>query len=301
MKPLFVRTAAGVMAMTLLAGVWGIIQAQPQKGPEPAYRSPYSVKLTFPRKDLLGDIEAGQRGDSREESSFPFNDWTSLEVRKRRCLGTAGPPLPRPTGAGEAARLRGSAERVIAVALRFEGYAYQHHHIPDWDPPADWPWKEVAHGRNSKGIDCSNFTSFAYNQTLGIKFNSAIGKQAELTEVPGPGGEGTLRLERIKLPAGLAECARVLRTGDLLFVRNTRDEVSHVVLWVGSIGQTPEPLPLILDSTSAGARDSNGATIPDGVHLRPFREKRGTSRRRAMPCASSRMIERPTQSLSGCR
>jgi len=49
------------------------------------------------------------------------------------------------------------------------GLTYQHHHIPDWNPPADWPWKEVAYGRNSKGIDCSDFTSWTYNYGLGIK------------------------------------------------------------------------------------------------------------------------------------
>ena len=52
-------------------------------------------------------------------------------------------------------------QRVIAVALRFQGYHYQHHHVPDWDPPADWPYKESPLGKQSKGVDCSNFTSFA--------------------------------------------------------------------------------------------------------------------------------------------
>jgi hypothetical protein len=30
-------------------------------------------------------------------------------------------------------------------------------------------------------------------------------------------------------------------------------------------------MPLILDSTGSGAKDSNGVTIPDGVHLRAFK------------------------------
>jgi cell wall-associated NlpC family hydrolase len=262
------------MAMLLLVNVQDVTRGQaPKEAAEGAYRSPYSLKLTFPRQDLVGDIEEGRRGDLREESSLPFAEWSSLEVRKR--YGPWGPPARHYPAPLLLAR-RSAAwkrERVLAVALRFEGYAYQHHHIPDWDPPADWPWKETAHGRNSKGIDCSNFVSFAYNQALGIKLNSAIHKLAELTEVAGPGGVGTLRLERVTLPGGHAGFGPLLRTGDLLFIRNTSDEVAHVVLWVGSIGQAPDQLPLILDSTSAAAHDSNGAPIPSGVRLRPFREK----------------------------
>ena len=37
-------------------------------------------------------------------------------------------------------------QRVIAVALRYRGYGYQHHHIPDWDPPPEWPWKPTCAG-----------------------------------------------------------------------------------------------------------------------------------------------------------
>lgn len=273
-KHLLLRIQVGVMAMLLLVEAQDATRGQSRNGPEEgAYRSPYSVKLTFPHKDLVGDIEEGRRGDPRDESSFPFRDWSSHEVRKH--YGSWGPPA-RHYSAPQGLEKRSAAwkrERVLAVALRFQGYAYQHHHIPDWDPPADWPWKETRHGRNSKGIDCSNFASFVYNQALGIKLNSSIHKMAELSEVAGPGGMGTLRIARIKLPAGHAEFSKVLRTGDLLFIRNTSDELSHVVLWVGSIGQAPDQQPLLLDSTSSPSRDSNGVTIPDGVHLRPCREK----------------------------
>jgi len=263
----------GVVAMVSLVWAPDLTRGEPRQPAEQGnYHSPYSIKLTFPRKELLGDIEEGAGGNPREQSTIPFPDWSSRDVLKR--YGAWGPPArhyPAPEGV-EKKSAAWKRERVIAVALRFQGYAYQHHHIPDWNPPADWPWKETSHGRNSKGVDCSNFTSFAYNQALGIKPNSAIRKQAELVEVAGPGGQ-RLRVERIKVPATYAEFSKVLRTGDLLFVRNTSDEISHVVLWVGGIGAAPDSLPLILDSTSAGARDCNGLTIPDGVQLRPFREK----------------------------
>jgi hypothetical protein len=35
-------------------------------------------------------------------------------------------------------------DRVILVASRWIGNPYQHHHIPDWDPPAGWQWHKVA-------------------------------------------------------------------------------------------------------------------------------------------------------------
>ncbi len=272
-RPVITLTLVGVAAMVLLAEAQDRTREETRKGTaQRPYRSPYRLKLSFPRKELLGDIEEGRRGDPREQSSVPFSDWYSRQVLKR--YAGWGPPArhyPAPEGL-EKRSAAWQRERVVAVALRAQGYAYQHHHIPDWDPPADWPWKETSHGRNSKGIDCSNFTAFAYNLALGIKPTSAIRKQADMVEVPA-GGARLIRVERIKVPAAHAEFARVLRTGDLLFVRNTKDEVSHVVLWVGGMGQAPDPLPLILDSTSAGSRDCNGVTIPDGVHLRPFREK----------------------------
>src|SRR5262249_16195874 len=149
-------------------------------------------------------------------------------------------------------------------------YGYQHHHVPDWDPPHGWPWKETAVGHNGKGVDCSNFTAFAYNLALGYKPSGDVKEQAERLEVAGPGPGHATRAERIHLPASYAERARVLRTGDLLFIRSLRGQVSHVVLWVGEAGRSPDGVPLILDSHGSGVRDSRGQSIPCGIHLRPF-------------------------------
>ena len=44
-----------------------------------------------------------------------------------------------------------------------------------------------------------------------------------------------------------------------------------MVLWVGKIGEAPDAMPLILDSTGSGATDAKGVIIPDGVQLRPFK------------------------------
>jgi hypothetical protein len=235
-----------------------------------SYHSPYSIAFTHHVKELTADLDAGPRGDPKSESSIPFAEWSSPKVRDK--YGVWGPPAqhyPAPKDI-DSRSVEWKRERVLAVALRYLAYGYQHHHIPDWEPPAGWPWKEVRGGKNGKGVDCSNFTAFVYNQALGIKPSGNVKKQAEDLAIAGPGS--TIRAERIEKPADYVAMKRVLRTGDLLFIRNKSGEISHVVLWVGEIGRSPEPAPLILDSHGEGVKDSSGQSIPHGIHLRPIRE-----------------------------
>ena len=237
-----------------------------------AYQSPYSVQFTYPVEDLLHDLTHGARGDVREQSSVPFAEWYAHRTRER--YGHWGPPARHyPAAHGALSRpVEWQRERVIALGLRYVGYGYQHHHVPDWDPPAGWPWDQTAVGHNGKGVDCSNFTAFVYNQGFGIKPNSAIKKQAEQTEVAGPGPEHVTRVERIDLPDTDDGLVNTLRTGDLLFIRNRGGELAHVVLWVGPIGRSPDGKPLILDSHGQGVKDARGQAIPAGIHLRPVSE-----------------------------
>ena len=44
-----------------------------------------------------------------------------------------------------------SVRQSMAAATRLIGYQYQHHHVPDWDPPESWPWKECCGERHGKG------------------------------------------------------------------------------------------------------------------------------------------------------
>ena len=232
-----------------------------------AYVSPYSVKFKHSEKELLKDILDGERGDPKEQSKIPFDEWASDATRKK--YGAWGPPLKAfepPKGIAEKSA-EWKRERVLALGLRYRGYSYQHHHLPDWDPPAGWPWKDVGHGSNAKGIDCSNFATFVYDVGLGIRFTSAIVEQSEATEAVSGGKK--LKIERIEKPKTVADCAGTLKTGDLLYIKNKDDEISHVVIWVGGIGGDT---PLILDSTATGHKDSRGEAIPDGVNLRPVRE-----------------------------
>ena len=233
------------------------------------YQSPYWMEYTFPLEDLIGDILSGRRGDSKEESSIPFNRWDSSFVRER--YGVWGPPskeYPPPPGL-DAKDIEWKRERVIAVALRFDGYPYQHHHIPDWQPPESWPWKPVAEGRDTKGLDCSNFTSFVYNLAFGLIISSDIKKQSERLRVGLE--QGYLDARRIERPQSYDAFKSELKTGDLLFI-DSKGEISHVVIWVGKIGHSPDGTPLVLDSTGSHHKDCNGVLIPNGIHLRPFTE-----------------------------
>ena len=233
------------------------------------YHSPYALHFSSTVSELIGDILDGERGNPKVQSSFVFDRWNSKDVLTK--YGSWGPParhfaIPDGVGSKSADWKR---ERVIATALRYQGISYQHHHIPAWDPPADWPWKKVGLGHNAPGVDCSNFTSFVYNIALGIKINSDVTKQSELTEMTFADGHKA-PIQRIEKPSTYAEFVSVLKPGDLIFVRNNQEEISHVIMWVGAALAAPATTPLIIDSTGAGHTDSSGVAIPDGVQLRPF-------------------------------
>jgi cell wall-associated NlpC family hydrolase len=110
--------------------------------------------------------------------------------------------------------LQWKRERVVAVAKKYIGLAYRHHHIPGFD------------GGDGPGLDCSNFTAWVYNYGLGVGINSAIGTQADTA------GR--------RLNAGEARQA-----GDLLFIRSLDGaSISHVVMYVDETH--------IIDSTGPG-------------------------------------------------
>ena len=163
-------------------------------------------------------------------------------------------------------------ERVVATAARFLGYGYQYHHIPDWNPPPTWPWKETCVGHNGKGVDCSNLSSFVYNQGFGIRISSAIHRQAD-SKLAIEAGHGAITVQTIELPKRYDERLQVLHTGDLLYIRGRVDgPISHVVIWVGSIGRSSSGVPLVIDSHGSGVEDDFGRAIRCGVQLRPFRQ-----------------------------
>lgn len=241
--------------------------------PAAKYETPYTVEFKAPLEELVYDLEHTERGDWRFQSEVPHHDWYLHETRVRwKAWGPPARTYSPPVGIDHQPS-EWKRERLIAVGLGFVGYGYQHHHIPDWHPPAGWPWKETAVGHNGKGLDCSNFTSFVYNLAYGIRFTSEVHQQSQLLQMEIPAVRETLPLWRIDLPETMEERRKKLRTGDLLFIRNARgDHVSHVVFWVGDIGQSRDGAPLILDSHGEGVRDSEGQHIPAGIQLRPYHE-----------------------------
>ncbi len=84
-------------------------------------------------------------------------------------------------------------------------------------------------------MDCSNFSSWAYNYGLGIKFTTAIAKQADGPEAPG----------------SLIARSGPFKKGDLLFLPRPNGECCmHVFLYID-------------DANVIDAADG-------GIHIRPF-------------------------------
>lgn len=120
------------------------------------------------------------------------------------------PPVAPPAGCHP---VQWKRNRIIAVAKKYIGLPYQHHHIPDWDPPPQLTRRL----NESKGLDCSNYTAWVYNYGLGIKFTSAIRAQAN-----GPYAPGRILAHD-----------EAFQPGDLLFIlKRDRSKVSHVVIFL---------------------------------------------------------------------
>jgi cell wall-associated NlpC family hydrolase len=235
------------------------------------YVSPYGLEFTYAPVELIGDLLHGERGDPRRQSSTPQEHWYSEKVRRH--YGAWGPGQRRYVSLPSLQErpLPWKCERVIAAAARFVGYEYQHHHVPDWNPPKSWPWKKCCAGHNGRGVDCSNFTTFVYNQGFGIYMNSDVVHQSEVATAL-EGRHEHVAVRRIELPGDFDARQEALQTGDLLYIRGREDgPITHVILWVGTIGRSPSGVPLVLDSHGGDVRDDEDRAIPCGIHLRPFR------------------------------
>lgn len=246
-----------------------MLQAQEVREQNKTYRSPYRLQFRHPVEELSAGFNQSPWNSPELQSDIPHREWYSKEVRRK--LGAWGPRARQYPAAPDLHRRSPEwlQDRVILTAGRWIGTPYQHHHIPDWNPPEDWPWKKVAYGRNSRGIDCSNFSSFYYNYGLGIKLDTGIKTQAERMKVRGPGGRGILELSRIERTS-YDELIQKLQPADLLYIRNNGGHIAHVIMFLGRVGESPDNTPLIIDSTGSGHTDSNGNKIPIGIHIRPF-------------------------------
>ncbi len=239
------------------------------------YVSPYTLSFASDSSRLNAGFDRTPWNDPAAEAGQPLAAWEAAHARRPTGgwpRGASwGPPAsqyPRPDLPGsDPAYLR---ERVIAVAARQIGLAYQHHHIPSWTPPPGWAWSPVEAGRNGPGLDCSNFISFVFNYALGIKLPTGIGRQGAALTLAGPGGAGCLHVEPIGLPA-YTELGATLKPADLIYIRRRNGTIGHVVMWLGATGQSPDGEPLVIDCSQTWHLDASGVSIPYGVRLRPFR------------------------------
>lgn len=252
-------------------------------GDSPGYVSPYSVAFGFPLESLTADFQESPRNAvSLESDSPPFAQWYTVASYPAGQLPWG--PLPAtftaPLVPASVDPVTWKRERVVATGLRYIGYDYQHHHIPDWNPePYNWPaWLPVLVGHNGAGIDCSDFSSWNYNAGLGLKLITNVAEQAAATEVGGVPIQ-TIAQVTSSDPTDYAGLVSSLKTGDLLYIRGNAASapgtgITHVIMWVGEIGRGPDSTPLILDShdNQPLVKDANGNVIPPGVHLRPFLE-----------------------------
>lgn len=256
--------------------------------PPAPYVSPYSVAFSNPLEALTSDFSQPPRASVSDESTQPpFASWYEVAAYPSGQLpwGPLQRLYPAPTVPSGADSVTWQRERVLATAMKYIGYDYQHHHVPDWNPaPYSWPqWISVSLGHNGNGIDCSDFSAWNYNFGLGVKLITAVADQAATTALSAPDGspltaQTLLQVASSSTPVDYETLCQTLVTGDLLYIRGLPEEsapgtgITHVIMWVGDVGQSPNDVPLILDShdNAPPVSDSNGVVIPAGVQLRPF-------------------------------
>ena len=234
----------------------------------PGYRSPYAVRFDGPADRRLAGFDRPPWSDPHAQGRVPFEEWYSASTRSR--WGSWGPPARRYPAPAERPRGRLARERVLTVAAALIGMDYQHHHVPSWSPPPDWPHKPVRSGRRGPGLDCSNFVGFVYSFALGIDLPTGVIAQSELHR---SAVEGSLLPRRVEVieRSDHDSFVAALEPADILYIRSGAGVVSHCVLWLGDCGVGPRTTPLIIDCGGGGRIDAAGAEIPAGVRIRPYR------------------------------
>jgi cell wall-associated NlpC family hydrolase len=189
----------------------------------------------------------------------------------------AAPTIPQGlSGAADVERwLR---ERLMAAYNDFIGVAYQHHHDPRWSPAHGSPWNVVSLGYQSQGVDCTNFTSFAYADALGIAMNADTAAQAGITsdaDVQVPASLAPyIHVEVLPHYGSYQELVKHLEPGDIIYIDGAPSTPTHAITWLGDFGVDTNNagVPLVIDSTGDNPPhiDSNNHAIIGGVQIRPF-------------------------------
>ena len=136
----------------------------------------------------------------------------------------------------------------------------------------------------SQGIDCTNYTAYAYADALGISMNSDTATQASISPED---LQGTviptsmlpyIRFQTITKWSSYNDLTSQLEPGDILYIDgNPSDptQPTHAITWLGQYGidaATGQMVPLVIDSTGITPPhiDSNNHVVPEGVQIRPF-------------------------------
>lgn len=246
----------------------------------PVYRSPYRIELPGADPSVAkGLIPTTLHSGTNTDGWGPGLDLNA--------------PPTVPSGLTHSQAADWLRQRLLTAYSRALGVAYQHHHDPFWQPQQGSLWNTVALGYQSPGIDCTNFTAYAYNSALGIRMNAATGKQASISPS---------NLADITIPESIAPYVNVqilsgpsgttaadykafidqLKPGDILYINPSHtagqpsdpSSCTHAITWLGNYGKDSNNagVPLIIDSTGNAPThyDSNNRVIQPGVQIRPF-------------------------------
>ncbi|WP_165226236.1 protease pro-enzyme activation domain-containing protein [Aquisphaera insulae] len=175
-------------------------------------------------------------------------------------------------------------QRVIAAYMSVLGVDYQHHHDPTWIPQQGSTWNATSTvSEQSQGVDCTNFTAWAYADALGVSINSDTGQQAAIS-ASNPNGTvipatlaDRVAIQTIQHWSSYADLVSQLLPGDILIIDGDDshpEQATHAITWLGAYGKDTNGVDqnLIIDSTGITPShvDSNGHVVPEGVQIRPF-------------------------------
>ncbi len=242
--------------------------------PKIVYHSPYEIQL--PPVSGVTPFNQGLLPYTSVETT-PQGGWGPQKVPN------VPPTVPSTLSAAQAADwLR---ERVISAYASFLGVDYQHHHDPSWQPEQGSPWEITATvAYQSQGIDCTNYTAYAYADALGISMNSDTATQALISPQD---LQGTviptsmlpyIQFQTITKWSSYNDLISQLEPGDILYIDGNPSnptQTTHAITWLGQYGvdaATGQMVPLVIDSTGITPPhiDSNNHVVPEGVQIRPF-------------------------------
>jgi len=246
------------------------------------YQSPYSLQFVYQEDRRSKGWDKFPWASPDEWGRMNRAQWYNKKAYQNKsyvnlAYGVPSITFPRPDFiTAMPADLR--RERVLTAARNMIGMRYQHHHVPTFDPYTerpDWPWIKVSSGVKGGGLDCSNFISWVYNYALGIHLNGSVIRAAAQTVVPGAEGREFKVQTLQKQPGDTFESfVAQLKPADILYIKNKKGNISHCILWVGTLAtdSNNKDKYFIIDSTGGEIVDSNGTHIPDGAEIRPFRK-----------------------------